>query len=139
MSEIQRSSNDPAGSPADQSLLPPGAPDSWSSPVPSWAPPPPPAPPAPPANNSFWHRLAAGVVVLAVIAAAAGAGLGGSLARTINSHPPTAQAAHPSPQSESPLQPTSPNNNGSLNVQAIAAKVDPAIVDINTVVGSGRA
>src|SRR6267154_5220531 len=131
MSEIQRSSNDPAGSPADQSLLPPGSSDSLGSPVPSWAPPPPPAPPAPPVNNSFWHRLAAGVVVLAVIAAAAGAGLGWSLARTINSHTPTAQVTQPSTQSESPIQPTSPSS-GSLNAQAIAAKIDPAIVDINT-------
>ena len=139
MSEIQRSSNDPAGSPADQSLLPPGSSDSLGSPVPSWAPPPPPAPPEPPVNNSFWHRLAAGVVVLAVIAAAAGAGLGWSLARTINSHTPTAQVTQPSTQSESPIQPTSPSSGGSLNAQAIAAKVDPAVVDINTVVGSGQA
>ena len=139
MSEIQRSSNASAGSPEDQSLLPPGSSESFGSPVPSWAPPPPPAPPAPPVHNSFWHRLAAGVVVLAVIAAAAGAGLGWSLARTINSHAPTAQVTQPSTQSESPLQPTSPSNNGSLNAQAIAAKVDPAIVDINTVVGSGQA
>src|SRR6267378_4807491 len=132
MSEIQRSSNDPAGSPADQSLLPPGSSDSLGSAVPSWAPPPPPAPPAPPVNNSFWHRLAAGFVVLAVIAAAAGAGLGWSLARSIKSNTPTAQVTQPSPQPstqpESPLQPANPSTGGSLNVQAIAAKVDPAIV-----------
>ena len=139
MSEMQRSSTDPAGAPADQSLLPPASSESTGSPVPSWAPAPPPPPPAPPADNSFWHRLAAGVVVLAVIAAAAGAGLGWSLARTINSHVPTAQVAQPSTQSESPLQPANPSNGGSLNAQAIAAKVDPAIVDINTIVGSSQA
>ena len=127
MSEMQSSSSDPAGPPADQSLLPP------------WGPAPPPAPPAPPVDNSFWHRLAAGVVVLAVIAAATGAGLGWSLARSINSHTPTAQVTQPSTQSESPLQPANPSTGGSLNAQAIAAKVDPAIVDINTVVGSGQA
>jgi len=136
MSETQKSSGDPAGPPADQSLLPPAGSESWRSPVPSWAPPP---PPAPPVNNSFWHRLAAGVVVLAVIAAATGAGLGWSLARTIQSHAPTAQVTQPSPQAESPLQPANPGTGGSLNAQAIAAKVDPAIVDINTVVGSGQA
>jgi S1-C subfamily serine protease len=139
MSEMQRSSSDPAGPPADQSLLPPASSESLGSPVPSWAPAPPPPPPAPPVDNSFWHRLAAGVVVLAVIAAAGGAGLGWSLARTINSHTPTAQVTQPSTQSESPLQPANPSTGGSLNAQAIAAKVDPAIVDINTVVGSGQA
>src|SRR6267142_833662 len=127
MSEMQSSSSDPAGPPADQSLLPP------------WVPAPPPPPPAPPVDNSFWHRLAAGVVVLAVIAAATGAGLGWSLARSINSHAPTAQVTQPSTESESPLQPANPSNGGSLNAQAIAAKVDPAIVNINTVVGSGQA
>ena len=127
MSEMQSSSSDPAGPPADQSLLPP------------WGPVPPPPPPAPPVDNSFWHRLAAGVVVLAVIAAATGAGLGWSLARSINSHAPTAQVTQPSTESESPLQPANPSNGGSLNAQAIAAKVDPAIVNINTVVGSGQA
>src|SRR5260221_1936251 len=95
MSEIQRSSTDPAGSPADQSLLPPGSSDSLGSPVPSWAPPPPPAPPAPPVNNSFWHRLAAGVVVLAVIAPPAGAGLRSGPARTLQ--PPTPPAPVPPP------------------------------------------
>ncbi len=139
MSEVQRTSSDPAETPADQSLLPPASSESVGSPVPSWAPAPPPAPPAPPVDNSFWHRLAAGVVVLAVIAAAAGAGLGWSLGRTINSHTPTAQVTQPSTQSESPLQPANPSTGGSLNAQAIAAKVDPAIVDINTVVGTGQA
>ena len=136
MSEIQNSSSDRAGPPADQSLLPPASSESLGSPVPSWAPPP---PPAPPVNNSFWHRLAAGVVVLAVIAAATGAGLGWSLARTFQSHAPAAQVTQPSPQAESPLQPANPSTGGSLNAQAIAAKVDPAIVDINTIVGSGQA
>jgi S1-C subfamily serine protease len=127
MSEMQSSSSDPAGPRADQSLLPP------------WGPAPPPPPPTPPVDNSFWHRLAAGVVVLAVVAAATGAGLGWSIARSINSHAPTAQVTQPSTESESPLQPANPSNGASLNAKAIAAKVDPAIVNINTIVGSGQA
>jgi len=127
MSEMQSSSSDPAGPRADQSLLPP------------WGPAPPPPPPTPPVDNSFWPRLAAGVVVLAVVAAATGAGLGWSIARSINSHAPTAQVTQPSTESESPLQPANPSNGASLNAKAIAAKVDPAIVNINTIVGSGQA
>ena len=136
MSEVQSSSGDRVRQPADQSLVPPASSESLGSPVPSWAPAP---PPAPPVDNSLWHRLAAGVVVLAVIAAAAGAGIGWSLGRTINTHTPTAQVTQPTTQSEAPLQPASPSIGGSLNAAAIAAKVDPAIVNINTVVGSSQA
>jgi S1-C subfamily serine protease len=84
------------------------------------------------------------VVVAAVVAAAAGAGVGWSLARTINapngiaqnnSQPNTHQPARPG----SPIQPANPGSGGSLNTAAIAAKVDPALVDINTVVGGGKA
>jgi S1-C subfamily serine protease len=144
MSEIPKASSDqPAAGPADHSLLPPDGSESGSG-VPYWAPPP---PPAPPVDNGFWHRLAAGVVVLAVIAAASGAGLGWSIARSIQTNTPTAQVTQPSPQPTtqpttqpgSPLKPADPSTGGSLNAQAIAAKVDPAIVNINTVVGSGQA
>ncbi|HEV2027550.1 MAG TPA: trypsin-like peptidase domain-containing protein [Candidatus Dormibacteraeota bacterium] len=126
----------------DGSLLPPASPESLGSPVPSWAPPPPP-PPAPPVNNTLWHRIAATVVLAAVIAAAAGVGVGFSLARAINPHTGTAQTVtqpSPTPATEpgSPIQPA-PSTGGNLNASAIAAKVDPAIVDINTTVGSGQA
>jgi S1-C subfamily serine protease len=114
--------------------------------MPYWAPPPP-APPRP-VDNSLWHRLAAGVVLAAVIATVAGAGVGWSLARTINSHNPAAAVTQPitsqpittQPQTtpETPLQPANPST-GSLNADAIAAKIDPAVVDINTVVGSSQA
>lgn len=138
MSEIERHPGEPAGQPPDQSLLPPANPESLG--VPAWAPPP---PSAPPAGTTLWHRLAAGVVVAAVVAGAAGAGIGWSVARAI--HPPasTAQTITPSTQpqtdSESPIQPTTPRTGGSLDANAIAAKVDPAIVDINTSVGTGQA
>jgi S1-C subfamily serine protease len=137
MSEMQNQPSEPTGPPPDQSLLPPV---SAGSPVPAWAPPP---PPAPPVSNSVWHQIAAAVVIAAVVAAAAGAGIGWSLARTINAHNGTAQT-NTQPITQQPAQPGSPiqpapSAGGRLNTDAIAAKVDPAIVDINTVVGSGQA
>src|SRR3982074_2093752 len=170
MSEVQKEPSEPSGLRPDQSLMPPSSTASGSAPMPYWAPPPP-APPRP-VDNSLWHRLAAGVVLAAVIATVAGAGVGWSLARTINSHNPTAAvtqpitsqpittqppntpqtptpaATHPIPPQpittqpqttpETPLQPANPST-GSLNADAIAAKIDPAVVDINTVVGSSQA
>jgi S1-C subfamily serine protease len=138
MSEMQNQPSGPAGPPPDQSLLPPAS--AWSAGVPAWAPPP---PPAPPTSNSVWHQIAAAVVIAAVVAAAAGAGIGWSLARTINAHNGTAQT-NTQPITEQPAQPGSPiqpapGTGGRLNTDAIAAKVDPAIVDINTTVGSGQA
>ncbi len=140
MSEIQNQpSEQPDGPQPDQSLLPPASLQPAGGPIPAWAPPPPPAPPAP---NSIWHQIAATVVIAAVVAAAAGAGIGWSLARTIGSHTPTAQVIQPTTeqpaQPGSPIQPA-PSTGGGLNTDAIAAKVDPAIVDINTVVGTGQA
>jgi S1-C subfamily serine protease len=141
MSEIQSQPSEPAGPQPDQSLLPPPGPTPVGSPIPAWAPPP---PPTPPINNSVWHRIAAAVVVAAVVAAAAGAGIGWSLARTINAHNGVAQNnTQPNDQQPakpgSPIRPANPGSGGSLNAAAIAAKVDPALVDIITVVGSGQA
>ncbi|MGA7910823.1 MAG: trypsin-like peptidase domain-containing protein [Candidatus Dormiibacterota bacterium] len=129
-----------------QSLTPPpsaplGAQGQWM----------PPAPAAP--DNSLWHRIAAGVVLAAIIAAAAGAGVGFSLARAIDQRTTTAQtSAQPqgsatteTPQAQTPQAPIVPANPGSgsqpgsLDAAAIAAKVDPAIVDINTVIGTSQA
>lgn len=140
MSEMQNQSSEPSGPAPDQSLLPPAGPEAFGGPLPAWAPGP---PPAPPASNTLWHQIAATVVIVAVVAAAAGAGIGWSLARTINSRTSTAQtSAQPTIQQPaqpgSPIQPV-PSTGGSLDANAIAAKVDPAIVDINTVVGSGQA
>jgi S1-C subfamily serine protease len=139
MSELPREPNsgqssEAPGSPPDQSLLPPASYESpaMSSSVPPWAPQPPPAPP----SNTLWHRLAAGVIVAAVIAAASGAGIGWSLARAI--HPPAGVAQTVTPGAEAPIRPTTPTTSA-LDTTAIAAKVDPAIVDINTVVGTGQA
>ncbi|MHB8612300.1 MAG: S1C family serine protease [Candidatus Dormibacteraceae bacterium] len=141
MSEVQRQPGEPAGLQPEQSLLPPTSSAPVGGPIPAWAPPP---PPAPPMANTVWHRIAAAVVVAAVVAAAAGAGVGWSLARTINAQdgvartntePTQQQPAQPG----SPLQPTNPGSGGSFNTASIVAKVDPALVDITTVVGSGQA
>src|ERR1700676_1522262 len=143
MSEIQNpTSEHPDGPPPDPSLPPPAGAVSPGAAVPPWAPP-------PPVVNSVWHQVAAGVVIAAVIAAAAGAGIGWSLARNINARngvaqnntqPLTEQPGQPAQPAQpgSPIQPA-PTTGGGLNAGAIAAKVDPAIVDINTVVGSGQA
>ena len=128
MPEIERQPGEPVGALPDQSLLPPHNPDSLG--IPAWAPAP---PPAPPYGNSLWHRLAAGVIVAAVVAGAVGAGIGWSLGRAI--HPPVSNAQT---NPESRLQPTTPAT-GALDASAIAARVDPALVDIYTVVGTGQA
>src|SRR5256714_4791542 len=124
--------------PGQFSLTPPGRPRRPRAPAEGLGPPPggmaaPPPAPAP----SVWHRIAAFVVLIAVVAAAAGAGIGFSIARAINPN----QTAQASPIA-SPIQTTAPatgNGNGSSSAAAVAAKVDPAIVDINTTIGSSAA
>jgi S1-C subfamily serine protease len=96
--------------------------------------PPPPVTPPP----SIWHRIAAYVVLAAVVAAAAGIGIGYSIARVVNPQ----QSAQASPIALAPIEPTAPSsgsNSGNTSAAAVAAKVDPAIVDINTTVGSNAA
>jgi S1-C subfamily serine protease len=115
----------------DQSLLPP-SPES-APPPPVWAPPPP-----PPARDNFWSRVAAFLVLIAIVAAAAGAGIGFTLARTINGH----QVGQATNQPESPITQVTPgtgSSNGNTSASAIAARVIPAIVDINTTLGNGQA
>jgi len=115
-----------------QTLLPPpGAPG--MGPPPAWMPAP------PPPQTSVWQRIAAFVVLIAVVAAVAGAGVGWSLARVVSNRP-VASATTPPP--EPPIAPVTPSTEpttGGTKADAVAAKVDPAIVDINTVVGSSQA
>src|SRR5438067_4791462 len=103
---------------------------------PPWAPTPPPAP-----DLSVWNRVAAFLVLIAVVAAAAGAGIGWSLARAVNNRQPLAQATTQPGQTESPITQVtpSPGSTSSSDSAAIAAKVIPAIVDINTTLGNGQA
>jgi len=121
----------------DQTLLPP--PDNeGATPPPAWAPPPAAYAPGPAPADSLWYRVAAFIVLIAVVAAAAGAGIGWSLARAVNGH----QVAQSSAQPETPIQQVTPNTGGSnsnTSTAAIAARVSPAIVDINTSVGSSQA
>lgn len=126
----------PPLTPPEQTLQPPSGYEPMGPP-PNWMPQPPPTP-----SSSVWSRIAAYVVLVAVVAAAAGAGIGWSLARAVNTH----QSAQSTTQTPSPITPTTPitpvtPGTGSTNSSsvAIAAKVSPAIVDINTTLGSGQA
>ena len=125
----------PQLSPREPTLLPPPS-YAPMGPPPSWAPPQPPPP------TSVWSRIAAYVVLIAVVAAAAGAGIGWSLARAVNTH----QIAQSTTHTPAPITPTTPitpvtPGTGSSNASAaaIAARVSPAIVDINTTLGSSQA
>lgn len=125
----------PQLTPREPTLLPPPS-YAPMGPPPSWAPPQPPPP------TSVWSRIAAYVVLIAVVAAAAGAGIGWSLARAVNTH----QIAQSTTQTPAPITPTTPitpvtPGTGSSNASAaaIAARVGPAIVDINTTLGSSQA
>jgi S1-C subfamily serine protease len=124
------------------------APESIWAPPPTggwWAPPPPP-PPAPHAAGvpHVWRWIVVAFVVAAIAATGSGIGVGWGLARALRTPTAVASPASPSPvaqvpsQTQAPIQPVSPTT-GSLDAQAIAAKVDPAIVDINTVTGLGTA
>jgi S1-C subfamily serine protease len=108
-------------------------------------PPPPVAPPyympPAPAPRPAWGRwLAAGTIAATIFAGAFGVGIGLTMARYLHSSSQTPVAS--APQSSEPSSSTAPisavtpstNHNGTINAQAIAAKVDPALVDINTVV-----
>src|SRR6266849_4815124 len=108
-------------------------------------PPPPPAPPyympPAPAPRPAWGRwLAAGTIAATIFAGAFGVGIGLTMARYLHSSSQTPVAS--APQHSEPASSTAPisavnpstNHNGTINAQNIAAKVDPALVDINTVV-----
>lgn len=121
---------EPAPTEPEFALQPPvpGAAAEGMGAPPTWAPPT--ATPAPP---SFWNRVAAYVLLVAVVAAAAGVGIGYTLARGLSPHS-AAQNTNP----QAPIQAVAPST-GSSSLDAVAAKVDPAIVDINTTLGNGQA
>src|SRR5690242_3907361 len=125
---------------SEGSLLPPSEPSPAQAPA--WAPPPT-AAPAPVPADSLWNRIAAFLVLIAVVAAAAGAGIGWSLARAVNNNArQVAQATTQPSQVESPITQVSPSPDSTSNgatLDAAAAKVIPAIVDINTTLGNGQA
>jgi S1-C subfamily serine protease len=160
VSEINRDATEPVaglptGEPAPAAApasSPPGqasaAPDPvYGQPPPGgwWVPPPPP-PTTPPSAGAphVWRWIVVAFVVAAIAAGGSGVGVGWGLARALRSSPPVASPAVNSPvaqepiESQAPLQPAAPST-GRLNAAAIAAKVNPAIVDINTVTGTGNA
>src|SRR5437660_11277990 len=122
----------PSPNPPDQTLLPPSSIEGMG-PQPAWT------PPAPPAPHSIWNRIAAYVVLVAVVAAAAGAGIGWSLARAINTHQ-VAQSTTPTPSPNTPTTPITPAPPGTGSSYApsapTAAKGRPAIAGINTTHGT---
>ena len=89
-----------------------------------------PAAVAPPAHGpGYAKRLTAAVIAAVIVATGGGIGVGWNLARFITSHNAAALAPI---QTVTPVSPSA--GTGSTNPSAIAAKVIPAIVDINTVV-----
>ncbi|MDP9336876.1 MAG: trypsin-like peptidase domain-containing protein [Actinomycetota bacterium] len=134
----------------------------WSPPPPAWGPAGPsgwsPIPPAPrPASNP--RRGLAVLAALALVLASAGVGAGVAIAVHNNSNTRTFDASGAisnNPNSPNNLPSgnsgnggsnlpgggnvgTSPPGTGSLDVSAIEAKVDPALVNINTTLAQGRA
>ncbi len=142
MSEIDPQSRELV--PHEQQVpAPPPSPEGWLAPPPQYIPP-------SPAPRPMWGRwVAVGTVVATILAAGGGIGIGFTMSQYLHSSHPTQSAALPKtsepPTSTAPISPVNPstNQNGTLDAQAIAAKVDPAIVDINTVIstasGSGAA
>jgi S1-C subfamily serine protease len=116
---------------------PPPAPEGWLAPPPQYT------PPSPAARPTWGRWVAVGTVVATILAAGGGIGIGFTLSQYLHSSHATHSAALPKTSepstSAAPISPVnpSPNQNGTLNAQAIAAKVDPAIVDINTVISTG--
>ena len=130
MSQITPSEPDPEQTaPQDPSLLPPEP----TAAAPAWAPVP---PPPPRSAGSIWSQIAAYVLLIAVVALGIGAGIGWGLARTITSHQVAQQTNNPP---SSPITQVTPGTGPSSSIDAIAAKINPAIVDVNTTIGSSQA
>jgi S1-C subfamily serine protease len=114
-------------------------------PPPSWTQPPPggwgaqpSTPPPPPRGRRGWAVFAALLAVLLIVLGGIGAGVGVAVARNLAaSH---AAAQHPIPTVPQANGSTNQNGQagGGLDEQAIARKVDPAVVDINTVIQTTR-
>ena len=96
-----------------------------------WVPP----PPSPPPTHSDPHVgrwIVVAFLVAALAAGGSGIGVGWGLANAFR-HPVAIQSPIPI------ASPTTVPNNGGVDANAIAALVNPAIVDINTVTTSGQA
>jgi S1-C subfamily serine protease len=86
-------------------------------------------------RSNYTGRLVAAIVVAVVLATGGGIAIGWDLARIISSH----NAAQAQIKTVAPAT----NPTGTLSLSAIANKVDPAVVDVNTTIqtssGSGQA
>jgi S1-C subfamily serine protease len=141
MSEIDPQSRELV--PQDQTVPPPPTPEGW------FGPPPPYIPPTTAPRPTWGRWLAIGTVVATILAAGGGIGIGFTMSQYLHSTHATQSAALPKTSepstSTAPISPVNPApvQIGTVNAQAIAAKVDPAIVDINTVIqtssGNGAA
>jgi S1-C subfamily serine protease len=132
-------------------------PAGWGAPNPgAWppaAPMQPPAPPAPPAPRA--RRGIAVLAALALVLASAGVGAGVAVALHDNSKSRSFDSANTVPTIPSgnggfvipgttvpgfgSTPATTPSGSGTLDMNAIAGKVDPALVNINTTLAQGRA
>lgn len=124
--------------PPEQQVIPapPPSPEGWFAP-PSYT------PPAPPQHQGIGRWVAVVTVVATILAAGGGIGIGLTMARYLHTSHAAQSAALPTvapSSSDAPIAPASPstNQNGTFNAAAIAAKVDPAIVDINTVIATSN-
>jgi len=96
-----------------------------------WVPPPPPPPPPTRGEPNLWRWIIVSFLVAMIAAGGSGIGVGWGLARALRT--PTVV--------QSPLAIASPTTvpSGTLDANRIAAQINPAIVDINTVVGNSQA
>lgn len=130
----QNPPNTPAGATGPQGPWP-GPPSYPPPPPPGWQQPPPPVPPAPPSGGSsravVWTAVAAALIGFLLFGSGIGIGWRLTQSLTGGSAPPVAQ---------SPLRPVpqqSASSGSTADAQSIASKVEPAVVDINTVIGGG--
>jgi S1-C subfamily serine protease len=133
--------------------------EAWTPPPPAWGTPGPgswpaaPPPPAAPAAPAKVRRGLAAVAALALVLASAGVGAGVAIAVHNNSGTRSFDALGNNTPADNGSLPTgngftlpsglgngsTPSGTGSLDMNVIAAKVDPALVNIDTTLAQGRA
>jgi S1-C subfamily serine protease len=121
-----------------------GPPPGWAAATPGW-PPSAPAPATSPAPASTMRKRGLAIVA-AVALVLASAGIGAGIAVAVHDGSKATPFSAGLVQPNTGTRPNSSGNNGSSNpgtgsidLNAIAAKVDPAIVNINTTLANGRA
>jgi S1-C subfamily serine protease len=132
-----------AGSGASGSGAGWGPPPGWAAPTPGWPPsaPEPVSVSGPAPASSTRRRVLAIVAAIALVLSSAGIGAGIAVAVHDGSKttPFSAGLVQPNTNNGSGNNGSPSSGTGSIDVNAIAAKVDPAIVNINTTLANGRA